>query len=79
MSIRAADGNQKLLRVIKNPVSDHLPVGCKRYGTSHQAEKVSEIKSLVPASGPVVFVIGAIAHGKVCSTILSQHFFVIRV
>ncbi|GAV05699.1 hypothetical protein RvY_15791 [Ramazzottius varieornatus] len=65
MSIRAADGNQKLLRVIKNPVSEHLPVGCKRYGTSHQAEKVSEIRSLVPPSGPVVFVIGAIAHGKV--------------
>lgn len=67
MSVRAADGNQKLLRVVKNPVTDHLPVGCQRYATSHTAEKVSEIRSLA-RDGPVVFVIGAIAHGtvKIC-------------
>ncbi|KAK7483726.1 hypothetical protein BaRGS_00025047 [Batillaria attramentaria] len=28
-SIHAADGPQKLLKVIKNPVTDHLPAGCK--------------------------------------------------
>lgn len=29
-SIKASDSSIKLLKVIKNPVSDHLPVGCKK-------------------------------------------------
>ncbi|XP_055334271.1 ribosomal RNA small subunit methyltransferase NEP1-like [Paramacrobiotus metropolitanus] len=65
MSVRAAEGHQKLLKVIKNPVSDHLPVGCRRIGTSHQAKEVVDIRSLVPDNGPIVFVVGAIAHGQV--------------
>uniref|UniRef100_A0A672PJ95 EMG1 N1-specific pseudouridine methyltransferase n=1 Tax=Sinocyclocheilus grahami TaxID=75366 RepID=A0A672PJ95_SINGR len=34
LSVRAADGPQRLLRLIKNPVLDHLPPGCPRYSTS---------------------------------------------
>ncbi|KAL9989642.1 hypothetical protein ACROYT_G004209 [Oculina patagonica] len=34
LSIHAADGPQKLLKVIKNPVTDHLPTGCRKIGRS---------------------------------------------
>ena len=68
MSIKSASGgNQKLLRVIKNPITGHLPVGCKKYGTSFQSDKLVQAKDLVPdpeCADPVVVVIGAMAHGQ---------------
>ena len=33
LSVRASSGPEKLLNVIKNPVTNHLPVGCKKIGT----------------------------------------------
>lgn len=65
LSVRAADGPQKLLKVIKNPVSDHFPVGCMKIGTSFSAPTVSDVRQLVPSSDPIVFVVGAFAHGQV--------------
>ncbi|KAI1242169.1 hypothetical protein IHE44_0005686 [Lamprotornis superbus] len=65
LSVRAADGPQKLLKVIKNPVSDHLPVGCMKIGTSFAVSQVSDLRELVPAAEPVVIVVGAFAHGSV--------------
>lgn len=53
------------LQVIKNPVSDHLPVGCLKIGTSFAASQVSDLRELVPAAEPVVIVVGAFAHGSV--------------
>jgi hypothetical protein len=29
-SIKASDSSAKLLKVIKNPITDHLPVGCRK-------------------------------------------------
>uniref|UniRef100_A0A2K6SXN3 EMG1 N1-specific pseudouridine methyltransferase n=1 Tax=Saimiri boliviensis boliviensis TaxID=39432 RepID=A0A2K6SXN3_SAIBB len=43
--------------VIKNPVSDHFPVGCMK-AASAQREPV-------PSTDPTVSVVGAFAHGKV--------------
>uniref|UniRef100_T1J238 18S rRNA (pseudouridine-N1)-methyltransferase n=1 Tax=Strigamia maritima TaxID=126957 RepID=T1J238_STRMM len=63
--IRAADGPHKLLKVIKNPVSDYLPAGCKKYSTSFHAKRTVKPRELVPSDEPCVFVIGAMAHGKV--------------
>ncbi|KAJ1122365.1 hypothetical protein NDU88_000855 [Pleurodeles waltl] len=65
LSVRAADGPQKLLKVIKNPVSDHFPVGCLKIGTSFSSQQVVNIRDLVPEAEPVVFVVGAFAHGAV--------------
>ncbi|XP_030043326.1 ribosomal RNA small subunit methyltransferase NEP1 [Microcaecilia unicolor] len=65
LSVRAADGPQKLLKVIKNPVTDHLPVGCMKIGTSFSCESVTDVRDLVPATDPIVFVVGAFAHGSV--------------
>jgi rRNA small subunit pseudouridine methyltransferase Nep1 len=64
--IRSQDGPQKLLKVIKNPILSHLPVGCKKYGTTFQSPKLVQPQELVPQDEtPVVVVIGAMAHGQV--------------
>ncbi|XP_069189010.1 ribosomal RNA small subunit methyltransferase NEP1 isoform X1 [Procambarus clarkii] len=65
LSVRASDGNMKLLKVIRNPVTDHLPPGCHKIGTSFTANKFVNPRELVPAKEPIVVVIGAMAHGKV--------------
>ncbi|XP_077986830.1 ribosomal RNA small subunit methyltransferase NEP1-like [Glandiceps talaboti] len=66
LSIHAADGPQKLLKVIKNPVNQHLPAGCTKICTSFQSERCVNARELVPTSAsPIVIVIGAMAHGKV--------------
>ncbi|XP_022905203.2 ribosomal RNA small subunit methyltransferase NEP1 [Onthophagus taurus] len=63
-SVRASDSSMKLLKVIKNPVSDHLPVGVKKIGTSFGAKNVvKNCRELVPENEPIVFVVGAMAHG----------------
>ena len=64
-SIKASDSSLKLLKVIKNPVSDHLPVGCKKICLSFSAEGPSKASELVPEiDEPICLVIGAIAKGK---------------
>lgn len=37
LRVRASGGSQTLLSVVKNPVTDHLPIGCKIIGTSSKA------------------------------------------
>ncbi|KAL1784930.1 ribosomal RNA small subunit methyltransferase NEP1, partial [Sigmodon hispidus] len=65
LSVRAVDGPQKLLKVIKNPVSDHFPVGCMKIDTSFSITDVTDVLELVPSSDSIVFVVGAFAHSKV--------------
>lgn len=68
LSIRASDTSQKLMKVIKNPVSDHLPVGCPKYCTSFHAEKVVNVRDFATDHNPdqpIVVVIGAMAKGSV--------------
>ncbi|XP_073540949.1 ribosomal RNA small subunit methyltransferase NEP1 [Phyllobates terribilis] len=65
LSVRAADGPQKLLKVIKNPITDHLPAGCVKIATSFQGESVRCVRDLVPSEQPMMMVIGAFAHGSV--------------
>lgn len=63
-SIKASDSPQKLMRVIKNPISDHLPVGCRKYAMSFSASEVKHARELVPkVDEPVALVVGAFAHG----------------
>lgn len=65
MSIRATDTSTKLMKVIKNPITDHLPVGCKKFVMSFTG-KLQPPKDLVPAEDePIALVIGAFAHGNV--------------
>lgn len=63
-SIKASDSTVKLLKVIKNPITDHLPAGCKKVCMSYSAEKVVKPIQVVPAEEePICVVIGAIAKG----------------
>jgi len=64
-SVRASDGPMKLLKVIKNPVTDHLPVGCRKIAMSFSSKGVRNPKDLVPADEPIAVVVGAMAHGQV--------------
>ncbi|GFQ78825.1 ribosomal RNA small subunit methyltransferase NEP1 [Trichonephila clavata] len=63
--IRSSEGSHKLMQIIKNPITDHLPVGCKKICTSFSAEKCVNARELVPQNEPIVIVVGAMAHGQV--------------
>ncbi|XP_027054588.1 ribosomal RNA small subunit methyltransferase NEP1-like [Pocillopora verrucosa] len=65
LSIHASDGPQKLLKVIKNPVTDHLPTGCRKVGTSFHSDNLVKLKDVIPKDEPIVFVVGAMAHGSI--------------
>lgn len=64
--VRAKNCSKQLLKLIKNPVTLHLPVGCPKYGTSSKAKKVIRPSELVPPENgsfkSVAVVIGAMAH-----------------
>eukprot|EP00658_Telonema_sp_P-2_P027087 TRINITY_DN20998_c0_g1_i1.p1 TRINITY_DN20998_c0_g1~~TRINITY_DN20998_c0_g1_i1.p1 ORF type:complete len:158 (-),score=24.11 TRINITY_DN20998_c0_g1_i1:261-734(-) len=66
LSIRATNGPDKLMEVIRNPIQSHFPAGARVYGTSSTAEvvKCREFVAELPTDVPVVFVYGAMAHGK---------------
>ncbi|EUB55178.1 Ribosomal RNA small subunit methyltransferase NEP1 [Echinococcus granulosus] len=74
LSIHAAEGNhEKLLRVVKNPITRYFPAGCAKIGMSFSADKIvhpSEVPSMsrLGTSESIVVVIGAMAHGSVVST-----------
>ena len=68
LSIRASDGPKKLMRVIKQPVSTHLPPSARRVGLSHSSASIHRLPAYIaalPPDVPVVFVVGAMSHGRV--------------
>lgn len=67
LSIRASNGPHKLLKVIKNPVTDHLPAGARiiMLSVTGRLVNLAEFVPTLPTTAPVVFVVGAMAHGKV--------------
>lgn len=64
--VRAKKCSKQLLKLLKNPVTLHLPAGCPKYGTSSKAKRLIDPKELVPTSdspySSVAVVIGAMAH-----------------
>lgn len=65
LSVRAADANMKLMKVIKNPITDYLPAGCRKICMSFAATEIVSPKKFAPQNDPMVCVIGAMAHGSV--------------
>ncbi|WVZ59674.1 hypothetical protein U9M48_009784 [Paspalum notatum var. saurae] len=68
LSITAVGKREKLLNVVKNPVTRYLPVGARKIGLSFSAEKSVNLFEYVAKSSddePLVFVVGAMAHGKI--------------
>ncbi|GFR44932.1 hypothetical protein Agub_g6018 [Astrephomene gubernaculifera] len=70
LSIRATNGPDKLMKVIKGPVTKYLPLQCRRLGFSFSAAKRVAVHDYVAqlddvATGCVAFVVGAFAHGRI--------------
>jgi len=69
MSIRAEGSSQKLLRVVKNPVTKHLPTGCKKYLTSYNCPNLVDLDSFTREQTAneeaIVVVVGGISKGKI--------------
>jgi len=75
--IRAAGANEVLMKIVANPVSKYLPPGARRFGLSVNGRSVKlrdfcaglegEANSAKAEAGssarPIVFAIGAVAHG----------------
>lgn len=66
LSIRAVGSTEKLLNIIKNPITDHLPIRNIRIGMSGDVETVhlGEWVKTLPADHTPVFFIGAMSHGE---------------
>ena len=64
-----ADARAPALQIVKGPVTKYLPSDAIRIGFSHKAPEVIDVFKFVrekcPADRPIVFVVGAFAHGKV--------------
>mmetsp|Transcript_23473 Transcript_23473/g.66750 ORF Transcript_23473/g.66750 Transcript_23473/m.66750 type:complete len:301 (+) Transcript_23473:71-973(+) len=67
MKIRAVDGNKTLLKVVKNPITRHLPPNARIFASEVDGTLVDahEFVPALPDNTPVVFVLGAIAHGNI--------------
>lgn len=66
LSIRSTNSQEKLLKVIKNPIVDHLPPNCRKVTLSFDADVVrvrDYLESISPKESICVFV-GAMAKGK---------------
>ncbi|KMZ60494.1 Ribosomal RNA small subunit methyltransferase NEP1 [Zostera marina] len=66
--IHASGKRENLFRMIKNPVTRHLPVNARKIGFSYSSEKLVKMRDYVAAASddvPLVFVVGAMAHGKI--------------
>ena len=74
LQIRATNGAERLLRVVKGPVGRLLPAGATRVGFSSKAEVVRMddwVRDGVvdgPGGKGAVFVLGAFAHGAISET-----------
>jgi len=65
LSIRSTNSQEKLLRVIKNPITDHLPPNCRKVTLSWD-EEVVRVRDYVESLGDdesICVFIGAMAKG----------------
>ncbi|CAI4229026.1 unnamed protein product [Auanema sp. JU1783] len=67
LSVRAAESNTKLLKVVQNPVTNYVPVGCRKVLMSFNTNELVQPNKLVEAGveQPLLVVIGGIAKGKI--------------
>lgn len=66
LSIRGVSGSEKLLKVIKNPVTDHLPPNTYKITLSGdaQAVRLSQYLPTLPQTHSVAVFVGAMARGR---------------
>ena len=66
LAIRSTTSQEKLIHVIKNPITDHLPPNCRKVTLSYDAPLVrvrDYVEGLAPNESICVFV-GAMARGR---------------
>lgn len=66
LSIRSTTSQEKLLKVIKNPITDHLPPNCRKVTLSWNAPVV-RVQDYVAGLGPkesICVFVGAMAKGN---------------
>ncbi|KAI9843567.1 MAG: 18S rRNA pseudouridine methyltransferase [Sclerophora amabilis] len=66
LSIRSTNSQEKLLKVIKNPITDHLPPNCRKVTLSFDAP-VIRVRDYIADLGPkesVCIFVGAMAKGN---------------
>lgn len=66
LSIRSVNSEEKLLKVIKNPITDHLPTKCKKITLSFDAKvrKVQDYVATLDNDESICVFVGAMARGK---------------
>ncbi|WFD35267.1 rRNA small subunit pseudouridine methyltransferase Nep1 [Malassezia cuniculi] len=66
LSIRSVKGSEKLLRVIKNPVTDHFPANTHKITLSYNApvQRLSSYLTTIPQDRSIAVFVGAMAHGE---------------
>ncbi|XP_042025332.1 ribosomal RNA small subunit methyltransferase NEP1-like [Salvia splendens] len=68
LHITATGNGEKLLRLVKNPVTQYLPTNSRKIGFSHSSEKLIDMHNYVGKINEeldLVFVVGAMSHGKI--------------
>lgn len=65
LSIRSVNSEEKLLRVIKNPITDHLPPKCRKVTLSFDADvvRVRDYMDTLSSDESVCVFVGAMAKG----------------
>ncbi|KAJ1969612.1 18S rRNA pseudouridine methyltransferase [Dimargaris xerosporica] len=65
LSIHSVDSSEKLLKVIKNPITDHLPMNGYKIALSFDAPtvKLSSYVKRLPKTKSIVVAVGAMSHG----------------
>lgn len=66
LSIRSVNSEEKLLKVIKNPITDHLPTKCRKITLSFDAEirRVQDYVTTLDEDESICVFVGAMARGK---------------
>ncbi|KAK9461265.1 Alpha/beta knot methyltransferase [Lipomyces oligophaga] len=65
LSIRSVNSQEKLLKVIKNPITDHLPTKCRKITLSADApvQRVQDYVTTLESDESICVFVGAMAHG----------------
>ncbi|GME83315.1 unnamed protein product [[Candida] boidinii] len=66
LSIRSVNSEEKLLKVIKNPITDHLPTKCRKITLSFDApvRRVQDYIETLDENESICVFVGAMARGK---------------
>ncbi|MBA0820675.1 hypothetical protein Gohar_027901, partial [Gossypium harknessii] len=68
LNITAVGKCEKVLRVIKNPVTNYFHVNSRKIGFSNSSDKLVKMRKYIDVVGDdvnLVFVVGAMVHGKI--------------